>query len=256
MRRGGCGHEANKTNPRVCGAGAEKGCTQVLARRFYFSGKQPETQCTFISAVAFEGGQVMSNNNNPWAGGANGFDDALDLFENAEVGASEGASGPIKSGKYPAKLISGELEKARSGNTCFSIRWEIVASEYAGRRLVSRHWLTPKAVSRTKAELSALGIGGEHLRGVVPLSGVQAVLSVVARADETGDLFNEVKRVRPLDETERQAIAASRVPASSSEPVASTAAASGPVASPDPGVTDTPSPGPSDDDILDEIFGG
>lgn len=192
----------------------------------------------------------MNANSNPWGSGGASFDDALDLFENAEVGAPETASGPIKSGKYPAKLISGELEKARSGNTCFSIRWEIVASEYSGRRLISRHWLTARAVARTKAELSALGIGGEHLRGAVPLSGVQAVLSVVARADEAGDLFNEVKRVRPLDATERQAIAATREPAAAPEPVASTAAASDPVAA------DTVSPGPDEDDFFDEVFAG
>jgi hypothetical protein len=145
--------------------------------------------------------------------------------------------GPIAPGKYPARLIGGELEKARSGNTCFCLRWEISEGEYAERRLLSRHWLTPKAVSRTKAELSAIGIDARHLRGAAALPEARAVLSVVTRSDEASDLFNEVKRVRPLDSTEKEATAETR------EPVA----------------VETPSPGPvapSDDDFLDSEFGG
>lgn len=139
----------------------------------------------------------MSTNPNPWRASAS-FVEALEIFENAEASADVGL-GPIQPGKYKAKLIGGELEKSRLGNTCYALRWEIAEGEYAGRRVVSRSWLTPKAISRAKAELATLGIGGEHLRGVAALPAAAAELSVVLRADEAGDTYNEVRRVRPVE---------------------------------------------------------
>lgn len=139
----------------------------------------------------------MNSTQNPWNATAD-FDDALEMFESTEV-SPDVALGPIQPGRYKARLVAGALEKSRTGNACFALRWEIADGEHAGRRLVSRHWLTPKAIQRAKAELVALGIFGEHLRGAAPLPDVAAELSVASRADDAGDLYNEVRRVRPVE---------------------------------------------------------
>ena len=136
--------------------------------------------------------------NNPWKQQADSVnDDILDLWE--ETAIPETPSGVIPTGKYPARLVSGELDKARTGSVCFRISWEL-EGEYAGRRLVSRHYLTPKAIGRTKSELVPLGIHGDHLRGACALPQARATLSVVQRADEVGDLYNEVRRVAAIVE--------------------------------------------------------
>lgn len=150
---------------------------------------------------------------NPWRAGA-GFDEALEMFENAEASA-EITLGPIASGKYKARLCGGELEKSRMGNTCFVLRWEITEGKSAGRRLISRSWLTPRAIARAKAELNALGIDGKHLRGAAPLPDVLAELSVVCRCDESQDLYNEVRRIKPIAvqaQAEKQAAAIADAP--------------------------------------------
>ena len=121
--------------------------------------------------------------------------DALALFNSASEQA-ETTSGPIPAGRYLARLESGGLEQSGRGNWCYAARWILTGGPYDGRRLVSRHWMTPAAVSRTKAELGALGLTAAHLQGGL-LPEVLAELSVKARADECGDVYNEVKRVAP-----------------------------------------------------------
>lgn len=124
--------------------------------------------------------------------------DALALFDNAPEQA-EPKGGLIPEGLHMARLESGKLEQSRKRNWCWCARWELTGGLYAGRRLMSRHWLTPKAVARTKRELGALGLTVEHLRGG-PLPPVHAELSVKCLADECGNTFNEVKRVAPSND--------------------------------------------------------
>ncbi len=133
----------------------------------------------------------------------NEFDDALNLFDAAKA---EDQQGPIAPGKYLARLVSGTLDKARTGNTCYRTTWEIVEGEFAERQIIHKYWFTPKAIGRAKAELTALGIGGEHLRGADPLPPVVAELSIVQRADETGDPYHEVRRIRPAAQTDMPAV--------------------------------------------------
>lgn len=121
--------------------------------------------------------------------------DALALF-NAAPEPAENTGGPIPAGRYLARLESGGLEQSGRGNWCYAARWTLAGGAYEGRRLVSRHWMTPAAVARTKQELGALGLTAQHLQGG-PLPEVLAELSVKARADECGDVYNEVKRVAP-----------------------------------------------------------
>lgn len=128
----------------------------------------------------------------------NEFDDVLSLFENADAETSAGAIPP---GKYQARLVNGNLDKAKTGTACFCLKWEITQGEYQGRNLISRHWLSAKAIGRTKGVLLELGIGGEHLRGACPLPEVTAEISVVNRADDAGDLYQEIRRIRKIDDT-------------------------------------------------------
>lgn len=121
--------------------------------------------------------------------------DALALF-NAAPEQPETTGGPIPAGRYLARLESGGLEQSGRGNWCYAARWILTGGAYDGRRLISRHWMTPAAVSRTKQELGALGLTAQHLQGG-PLPEVLAELSVKCRADECGDIYNEVKRVAP-----------------------------------------------------------
>lgn len=142
-------------------------------------------------------------NNTPWQTQNNEANtapataaDALALF-NAAPEQAESTGGPIPAGRYLARLESGGLEQSGRGNWCFAARWTLTGGAYDGRRLVSRHWMTPAAVSRAKQELGALGLKAAHLQGG-PLPEVLAELSVKCRADECGDVFNEVKRVAPV----------------------------------------------------------
>lgn len=137
--------------------------------------------------------------NNPWnthneANTATAAD-ALALFNSAPEN-QETTGGPIPAGRYLARLESGGLEQSGRGNWCFAARWTLQGGAYDGRRLVSRHWLTPAAVARTKQELGVLGLTAAHLQGAA-LPSIQAELSIKCRADECGDVFNEVKRVAP-----------------------------------------------------------
>ena len=125
--------------------------------------------------------------------------DALALF-NAAPEQTETTGGPIPAGRYLARLESGGLEQSGRGNWCYAARWTLTGGAYDGRRLVSRHWLTSAAVARTKQELGALGLTAQHLQGG-PLPEVLAELSVKARADECGDVYNEVRRVAPAKGT-------------------------------------------------------
>jgi len=140
-------------------------------------------------------------NNTPWqtnevnAAPASAAD-ALALFDNAPEQAQT-ASEPIPAGRYAARLESGGLEQSTKGNWCYAAHWTLTGGPYDGRRLVSRHYLTPLAVARTKAELGALGLTAANLQGG-PLPEVLAELSVKARADECGDIYNEVKKVAPV----------------------------------------------------------
>jgi len=120
---------------------------------------------------------------------------ALALFNSAPEQAQT-IGEPIPAGRYLARLESGCLEQSTKGNWCYAARWTLTGGVHDGRRLISRHWLTPAAVARTKAELAALGLTAAHLQGG-PLPEILAELSVKCRADECGDVFSEVKRVAP-----------------------------------------------------------
>ncbi len=123
------------------------------------------------------------------------FDDVLSLYDSADAETSAGA---IPSGKYPARLVDGHLDRARTGTACFCIKWEIVDGEFQGRHLISRHWMTAKSVSRTKGDLLELGINGAHLRGAASLPLVTAEISVVHKSDEAGDLYQEIRRIKRI----------------------------------------------------------
>ncbi len=150
------------------------------------------------------GGKVMKSS--PWQTNteANATSataaDALALFDSTPA-APEASSGPIPAGRYRARLESGALEQSGRGNWCYAVRWQLTGGPYDGYRLVSRHWLTLAAVGRTKQELGALGLTVAHLRGQAAAPPVLAELSVKCRADECGDLYNEVKRVTPAKTT-------------------------------------------------------
>jgi len=139
--------------------------------------------------------------NTPWqtqnneANTADGLAAALALFNSAPEQAQT-IGEPIPAGRYLARLESGGLEQSGRGNWCYAARWTLTGGAYDGRRLISRHWLTPAAVARTKQELGALGLTAAHLQGG-PLPEVLAELSVKCRADECGDVYNEVRRVAP-----------------------------------------------------------
>ena len=161
-------------------------------------GRRATLQKNGVDTENHAGGGEM--NNTPWQTQNNEANtapataaDALALFNSAPEQA-ETASGPIPAGRYLARLESGGLEQSGRGNWCYAARWMLTGGPYDGRRLVSRHWVTPAAVARTKQELGALGLTAAHLQGG-PLPEVLAELSVKARADECGDIFNEVKRV-------------------------------------------------------------
>lgn len=126
---------------------------------------------------------------------ANEYEDVLSLFDTADAELSTGAIPP---GKYKALLVAGHLDKARTGTVCFCCKWELVDGEFKGRHLISRHWMTPKSVARTKGDLLELGIEGAHLRGACALPAVTAEISVIHRADDAGDLYQEIKRIRKI----------------------------------------------------------
>ena len=97
--------------------------------------------------------------------------------------------------------MDGALDRSSKGTACFRLKWELASGEFQGRHLISRHWLSPKAIGRTKGDLQELGIGGEHLRGAVALPDVTAELKIVHRADDDGDSYQEIRRIRKIDDT-------------------------------------------------------
>lgn len=87
--------------------------------------------------------------------GGQSLDDVLDLFEKAE--AADDLL-PLPAGTYRCRLTDGKIEAAKTGTVGYVMQFVVSDGEHAGRRLWHHLWLTDRAVSMAKRDLSRLGI--------------------------------------------------------------------------------------------------
>ncbi len=131
---------------------------------------------------------------------AEGFDRApsgADFAPDFDSTVATDMQSPVPAGQYTARAVSGACGYSKNKVPFYEIRLEIVSGEHAGRRLVARWYLSPKALAHSKPELVLLGLEtlAQLRRGEVP-AGLLAVY-VALHTSDSGLTYSEVKRVLP-----------------------------------------------------------
>jgi hypothetical protein len=106
--------------------------------------------------------------------------------------------GPLPSGIYLLRVLSGQLFNARQrGTPGYKLQLEVAEGEFEGRYLWHDLWLTPAALPMTKRDLAKIGIAREEqLDQPVPL-GILLRAKVVIRRDDDGTERNRIVRLDP-----------------------------------------------------------
>jgi len=104
---------------------------------------------------------------------------------------------PIPAGEYAARWLDGTLGESRTGTPFYRARFEIASGEHAGRRLVHRWYLSPKALPYSRRDLAALGFDSfaKLQSGAAPRGLVR--LHVALRREDSGAVSNEIREVIP-----------------------------------------------------------
>ncbi len=125
----------------------------------------------------------------------------LDTIESAwESTAAAGDYDCLPKGDYVADIVKGDAIESRSkGTPGYRLTFEVVEGDHAGGRFWHECWFTEAAMSRTKRDLSKLGI--KDLRQLEqPLPAVfRCSVKLAIRRDDDG---NETNRVRRFDVVE------------------------------------------------------
>ena len=75
----------------------------------------------------------------------------------SQVSDAEGYT-PLPDGEYPCQLTDIELDRTRSGDEMWKLRWKVATGEHTGRLLFDNLVFSEKAMSRVKLVCSVLGI--------------------------------------------------------------------------------------------------
>ena len=121
----------------------------------------------------------------------NGTDELEKLWNSTEAAAD---NVPIPAGEYTCRLVSGVRDKSpANGNERYTMTFEVLEGEHAGRRFWHPCWLTPAALPMTKRDVAKIGITSlEQLSQPVP-KWIRCHCVVVLRRDDNGNERNRLK---------------------------------------------------------------
>jgi hypothetical protein len=100
---------------------------------------------------------------------------------------------PLPGGEYPARIVTGLLDTARSGTLGFKLTFEVTDGEFAGRKFWHDIWLTAAAMPMSKRDLLKLGITDLAMLDRPLPSGIRVKAKLVVRKDDNGGEHNRVK---------------------------------------------------------------
>lgn len=122
----------------------------------------------------------------------NGNGDAFRRMWDSTAATSD--LGPLPSGTYIARILSGEVFKAKTkGTPGYKLTLEVLEGPQKGCRFWHDLWLTQDALPRSKGELGKLGITSpDQLEKPIP-KGIRCEAKVVLRRADDGAEFNAVK---------------------------------------------------------------
>ena len=104
---------------------------------------------------------------------------------------------PLPANTYTARIVSGELTKAKSGTAGYKLAFKVIEGEHAGRQFWHDLWLTPAALPMTKRDLAKLGVCSlEQLEQPLP-PGIRVKAKLVIRKGDDGTEYNRVKSFEP-----------------------------------------------------------
>lgn len=122
----------------------------------------------------------------------NGSSDAMQRAWNTTKAAEDFA--PIPAGVYSARIVAGEITKAKTGTPGYKLTFEIIDGDCVGRRVWHDIWLTEAAIAMAKRDLGKLGITAlEQLETPFP-QGLVCEIKVALRKDDDGTEHNRVRR--------------------------------------------------------------
>ena len=104
---------------------------------------------------------------------------------------------PLPAGTYIARVIGGELIKAKSGTPGYKLTFRVLEGptgpEYAGRQFWHDIWLTAAALPMAKRDLGKLGItDADHLESPLP-PGIRCSCKLALRRDDDGTEYNRLR---------------------------------------------------------------
>ena len=106
---------------------------------------------------------------------------------------------PLPPGTYTARVLSGELFKAKSGTPGYKLTFRVLEGEHAGRQFWHDLWLTPAALPMTKRDLCKLDINSlEQLNDPLPV-GKRCTVQLAVRRTDDGTEYNRVRSFDVID---------------------------------------------------------
>jgi hypothetical protein len=120
------------------------------------------------------------------------------LFGNwSQVKAAPDFGQVLPPGLYTCRIREGRFDTSRKGTPGYTIEFEILDGDFAGRRLWRTLWFTEDAKRGTKRDLDKLGVTDPETQLQAPLPrGIICAVRVSVEADDKG---NDVNRVRAFD---------------------------------------------------------
>ena len=126
----------------------------------------------------------------------NGGGDSLRSAWDSTQAASDFAALPAET--YVARIIAGELMKAKGGTPGYKLTFKVIEGEHSGRQFWHDVWLTPAALPMAKRDLGKLGITSlEQLEGPLP-PGIRCKVKLALRKGDDGAEYNKVRSFEVL----------------------------------------------------------
>jgi len=126
----------------------------------------------------------------------NGGGDSLRSAWDSAQAASDFAALPADI--YRARIIGGELVKAKGGTPGYKLTFKVIEGEHANRHFWHDVWLTPAALPMAKRDLGKLGITSlEQLEAPLP-AGIRCKVKLALRRDDDGTEYNKVRTFEVL----------------------------------------------------------
>ncbi len=100
---------------------------------------------------------------------------------------------PLPGGTYTARIISGELSKAKTGTPGYKLAFRVLDGAHTGRQFWHDIWLTPAALPMAKRDLAKIGVQTlDQLEGPIP-PGIRCAVKLTLRKEDDGTEHNKVK---------------------------------------------------------------